>query len=209
MGTVTRLVGLVPAAALALACASPVSRVELLPAAAERPLEKIVLLPLDLPSGGRVSSARDAVGPDASEVVTGRVLEALVESGRFRVIPPGDVRVALAGLAPNAPVQDVREQLVRSFGPDALLRGRVRRYDGRGSGGQPAAVSFDLELRAADGTLLWTGSYDETQRGLSEDPGSFARVSARGFRFVDAEALAGFGARELVRQLPGNAVAGR
>jgi len=84
MGTVTRLVGLVPAAALALACASPVSRVELLPAAAERPLEKIVLLPLDLPSGGRVSSARDAVGPDASEVVTGRVLEALVE----RTMPP-------------------------------------------------------------------------------------------------------------------------
>jgi hypothetical protein len=198
------------ACAVALGCLSPVSRVELYPETAQRgPIAKVVLLPLELPSANRVSSARDTVDPAAAELVTARVLEALVQSGRFTVIPPGDVRLAIAELGERVSIQQLREKVVSSFKPDALLLGRVRRFDERDGGERPAAVSFDLELRATDGALLWTGSYDETQRSLSEDLGSLGRASERGFRWVSADALASFGARELVRQLPQSGVGAR
>jgi hypothetical protein len=117
--------------------------------------------------------------------------------------------VALNELRQPATMQEVREKVTTAFSPDALLLGRVRRFDERKGGEQPAAVGFDLELRAPDGALLWSGSYDETQRSLSEDLGSFGRASERGFRWVSADALASYGARELVRQLPQNGVGAR
>ena len=153
---------------------------------------RLVLLPL--------SAASDRVPEDAPELVTSRVLEALVQQIWCLVIPPTEV--ALAARAGGVIAGD---RLIALFAPDAVLRGVVTRYagtatvDGRATG--PATVAFDLRLELPDGTLIWSGTYDERQRHLTEDVGSFARARRRGFRWVLPETLAAFGATGLVERL--------
>jgi hypothetical protein len=58
-----------------------------------------------------------------------------------------------------------------------------------------------MQLRAPEGTLLWRGVYDETQRSISEDLGGFSVARERGFRWLSAEELSEFGARQLVNSM--------
>lgn len=178
-------------AALALGCATPIS-VEISENEPEAPaIRKLVVLPFTnapVPGG--------TVQGDGDVVVTTRVLQALTQETRFDVVPPGEAaRVGPAGSTPTG------AELKKQFGVDAILTGVVRRYIERvgGPGGamKPASVWFAMEIRTPDGKLLWSGSYDETQRGLSEDLGSFKRAWERGFRWVTAADLAGYGARQL------------
>jgi hypothetical protein len=186
--------------ALFLACSSPI-RVESLAAMSERPIHKLAVVPFEpqipLTAGGPAD--------EAATYVTSRVLESLSDQERFVVIPPGEVLHALgargqSGL-PSAP-DEIGGSLAATFGVDALVFGQVRRFNKRTGGAKgasrPASVRFDMELRGEDGALLWRGVYDETQRSISEDLGSFSLAMSRGFRWVTAEELAGYGARELV-----------
>jgi len=179
---------------LALGCAAPFST-ELRAPTAPPILRKVVILPFasDPAPGG-------SVAVDAAAVVATRVLEAMTQETRLEIVPPGEA-ARVRGVAEVPSGEELRGQ----FGSDAVLTGSVRRYVERsgGSGGssRPAAVWFSLELRSADGELLWSGTYNETQRALSEDLGSFGRAWQRGFRWVTAADLAGYGARELVRAL--------
>jgi hypothetical protein len=189
----TRL-GLALLLGLALACAAPVST-QLREPRSPPTLRKLVVLPFasDPAPGGTVES-------DAAAVVATRVLEALTQETDFEVVPPGDAaRVADVGRANSG------EELRRLFGSDAVLTGVVRRYversGGPGGASRPAAVWFGLELRTLDGEVLWSGSYDETQRALSDDLGSLGRAWQRGFRWVTAADLASYGARKLVQEL--------
>ena len=179
---------------LALGCAVPVSsRIrELDPMPT---LRKLVILPFaaDPVRGG-------AVEDDATAVVATRMVEALTQDTDLEIVPPEEA-VRARGQAGEASGAELR----RLFGSDAILSGVVRRYiersGGPGGSSRPASVWFSLELRTPEGELLWSGTYDETQRGLSEDLGSLGRAWQRGFRFVTAADLAGYGAHQLVRSL--------
>jgi hypothetical protein len=179
---------------LALGCAAPIS-IQLPDVQQPYAVHKIVLLPFTsepVPGG--------SVEGDAAAVVTTRVLQALTQETRLDIVPPGEaVRVSAAGKTPSG--VELRQQ----FGVDAILTGVVHRYVERigGPSGamKPASVWFSLDLRTPDGTPLWSGTYEESQRALSEDLGSFSRAWDRGFRWVTAADLAGYGARQLSRSL--------
>jgi hypothetical protein len=179
---------------LALACAAPVST-QLREPRSPPTLRKLVVLPFasDPAPGGTVES-------DAAAVVATRVLEVLMQETGFEIVPPGEA-ARVHGLGGPAGGEELR----RLFGSDAVLTGVVRRYVERSGGpagaSRPAAVWFGLELRTPDGELLWSGVYDETQRALSDDLGSLGRAWQRGFRWVTAADLAGYGARKLVQAL--------
>lgn len=141
--------------------------------------------------------------PDAARVVTARVLEALAGVADLDVVPPEEVeRTVAAKLDPAVAVPALHSR----FGVDGVLSGVVKRFVTRvGSEAgvtRPASVWLQLELRDPTGAVVWRGSYDETQRSLTEDLGSFSRARERGFRWVSAEELAAYGARELVASLP-------
>jgi hypothetical protein len=141
-----------------------------------------------------------AANADAAAVVTTRFLQAMTQESSFEIVPP-DEAARVPGILGPAGGELVRRQ----FGADAILTGVVRRYvertGGPGGTSRPAAVWFRLELRSPDGVLLWSGVYDETQRALSEDLGSLGRAWQRGFRWVTAADLAGYGANRLARAL--------
>ncbi len=178
----------------ALACATPVST-EVREPKVPPILRKVVILPFasEPAPGGSVAA-------DGAAVVATRVLQAMTQETELQVISPDE-----AARARGASDSPTGEELRSLFGCDAVLTGTVRRYvertGGPGGSSRPAAVWFSLELRSPDGELLWSGAYNETQRALSEDLGSFGRAWQRGFRWVPAAELAAYGARELVREL--------
>jgi hypothetical protein len=169
--------------AAALGCATPIAST-LYQAPESGPVKKIALVPL---------------ADDETGVVTARLLQALNEETDLEVIGPGDALKAGDGRTPTA------AELQRDFGVDALVTGTVRRFQERqgGSSGveRPAAVWFTLELRSVSGRLLWSGVYQEQQEALSDNLFMFNLAWQRGFRWVTAEELATYGARELSRAM--------
>jgi hypothetical protein len=177
-----------------LGCAPPIWTEVATP---EQPpvVRKVAMLPLigDPAPGGTVDD-------DAVAVVNTRVLQALTEETNLEIIPPDKT-----SLVPGAADRKGGDALRKTFGADAVLTGVVRRFVERSGGptgsSRPSAVWFTLELRTTDGALLWSGTYNETQAALSDDLGSFRRAWQRGFQWVTAADLAGYGARQLARAL--------
>jgi hypothetical protein len=131
-----------------------------------------------------------------------------VADSPFEVIPPAEVARVLSpsGTLVVKPLPtEIGPMLSHTFGVDAILYGHILRYSERQGGERgsqrPAAVWFELELRTPEGLVLWKGTYNETQQGLTDDLLSFRRAMQRRFRFVSADALAAYGARKLVREL--------
>ncbi len=204
--------GLVGLCALLLfgACAKPVTVHTFDPSRAYA-VNRIGIMPVEIaptPSGGELR-----VDEDGSRVVASRLVEALTIWSGIPFAPPEALahwlKADLDSRQPRCPAGGdplcSSRALASAFGVDALLFVNLQRYrarvGSRASARRPAAVWFDLELRTPDGVLLWRGIYDETQRGLSEDLGSFQRAYQRRFRWVSAETLASYGSGELVRQL--------
>jgi hypothetical protein len=178
--------------------------VESLAGTSERPIRKLAVIPFE----PQIPLAEAWAADEAATYVTSRVLEALSDQEQFVVIPPGEVLHALGARGqsslPSEP-GEIGRALAATFGVDALVLGQVRRFNKRTGGAKgasrPASVRVDAELRGGDGSLLWRGVYDETQRSVSEDVGTFSLAMSRGFRWVTAEELAGYGARELVEAM--------
>jgi len=189
-----RALVLAAAVGLLLGCAVPIST-QLREPQPPPAIRKIVILPFasDPVAGASADS-------EAAAVVTTRFLQAMTQASSFEIVPP-DEAVRVPGVLGPAG----GELLRRQFGADAILTGVVRRYvertGGPGGTNQPAAVWFQLELRAPGGVLLWSGVYNETQRALSEDLGSLGRAWQRGFRWVTAADLAVYGANRLALAL--------
>jgi hypothetical protein len=184
---------LVALLAAALGCATPIAST-LYEAPQTGPVKRIAVLPLVMdPAAGVAAEASGA------PIITARLVEALNEETSLEVIPPEDALRSGGGRRPNP------GDLKRDFGVDAIVTGTVRRYserEGSASGvTRPAAVWFELELRSVSGELLWSGVYEERQEALSDNFLTLGMAWKRGFRWVTAEDLAKYGARELARAL--------
>jgi hypothetical protein len=189
-------------AALACASASPVA-IESLPGPEPgRAVKRIAVAP------PVVSPRAGIVEADAISVIGSRVVEALAAHPEIEYVTPDEVALWLEqrglSLATSDP-QQLGGELARTFGADAVLYAIVHDYVSRIGGEhgatRPAVVGFDLELRLPEGTRIWAGSYREEQQSLSDDVLSLPRAAERRFTWLDAPALAAYGARELVRSL--------
>ena len=192
-----------PVALLVAGCTSVVYSE--LPRASDHKVTLVAVVPMSFePFGPRdVLTGEEAMV--ASETVTARVASALVQWGGLEAVPPGDIQLWLQNVSAPSNLRRLGSELSSAFGVDAIMTGRVRRYSAREGGprgaSRPASVWFDVGLRTTGGELLWEASYDEVQRSVSEDPGSFARWRERGFRWVTPEELSRYGARELMQEL--------
>lgn len=201
MAALTRpLAALLGALALGCASASPVTS-ELVPGAGMR-VNRIAVPPLLVdPHGQRVEA-------DAAQMIGSRLVEALAAQSELSYVGPDEVEIWFSqrGLSVrDTDPQRLGGELAHAFGSDAVLFGVVHGYSSRVGGPhgatRPASVWFDLELRAADGARLWTGTYHERQESLSENLFSLPLAWERGFEWLDAPNLAAYGARELVQAL--------
>jgi hypothetical protein len=175
------------------------------------PITRIAVAPLRA-TGGLAQQRESATGvaPHVATALVGRYLsEALARRG-IAVVPAEDVGRVLATQVPSYERRVPREvaRLVAvEFGADAVLLGAVTRFrerSGQAAGTMhPAAVGFEVTLYTAPGAQrLWNAVFSETQQALSENVLSTYRYPGGGTRWLTAEELAQWGARETVAAIP-------
>jgi hypothetical protein len=191
------------------ACSTGYLQSQLAPHASLPMHARIAVLPV-VPiarSSGEEMSGAGQVAPGAEAVVARELYDTLEQQSDFDIVPRVSVDQALAELGepPSTPV--AVQALASKLGAEAVLRCVItlfrERIGSHLSVSQPAAVGLDLWLyNGRDGRLLWTGSYHEVQRSLTEEVRTFPLYWERGARWLTAEELSGYAVTELVKTLP-------
>lgn len=129
------------------------------------------------PLSGRVFTTGEVSGDAAAWFETAVTTRAGALK-RFRVLPPDNALGVMSTLTANRDENPLDRtlwlQAGASLGADAVLIGFLYRFDERVGSKyaveKPASVAFELYLMGrADGRVLWSGRYEETQKSLSEN----------------------------------------
>ncbi len=190
-------------------------------------MEKLLILPVRDMSAvyGAGESVRCPVC--GSVVMTGEVAEgateflgdslytALKSKGDFELVPPGQAQGVLSNLLyGDTGTLSERALLVetgRALNADAVLAGYIFRFreriGTRYAVKSPASVAFDIHLiRVADGRVLWSGQFNETQKSLSEDLLHLETFLKRKARWITAPEMAQAGLEHILQSLSSYAV---
>jgi hypothetical protein len=160
---------------------------------------------LAIPPDVHPQSKKTMVVPGyAAEKVTELFWGRLQDWKGIRVVSPGDSAKASSanGAATGVRPEQVAAAVANRLKVDAALVGLVSAYQERvGSrmgANPPATVGFHAKVVAADGEVLWVGSYYERQRPMTEDLMGFLKRWA----FVSAAELAEYGVDEVLKEFP-------
>lgn len=98
-------------------------------------------------------------------------------------------------------------QAGKRAGADAVLIGHIFRFNerkgNRASVESPASVAYDLHLIDVEtGRILWSASFDETQRPLTDNILEIGTFMKRGASWVTAEELAQGGLETMLQRFP-------
>jgi TolB-like protein len=142
---------------------------------------------------------------DPGDVLIRLVYLEMARMPNWQIVSDNEVREVGENVAPGNGLARMRKigELVYA---DAVITGRVRRYRervGNEIGVKSAAsVAFTLELvDVRRGDVVWSTSFDETQKGLSENILALGDIGWRGIRWLTAEQLTQDGVRKVVTQL--------
>ncbi|MEE8430762.1 MAG: hypothetical protein V3S16_05895 [Candidatus Desulfatibia sp.] len=187
-------------------------------------MEKLLILPLrDMSAvyGAGVSVRCPVCG---SIVMTGEVAEgameflsdslysALKNKGDFELVPSGQAQGVLSKLLHgDADTLSERALLVetgQALNADAVLAGYIYRFrervGTRYAVKSPASVAFDIHLiRVADGRVLWSGQFNETQKSLSEDLLHLETFLKRKASWITAREMAQAGLEDILQSFSG------
>ncbi len=123
MGALNTRLAVAALALVLLACTTPI-RTTTLGRGAAAPLVKLALVSAE--PAPNFSGDGDIEPALAAQIVTGRVLQALLELRTFEVIPPGEVAAVLAG-SPGLDPLGSNVRLNGTFGVQGVLRVKVSR----------------------------------------------------------------------------------
>jgi hypothetical protein len=142
---------------------------------------------------------------DANELLMQLVHSAMGALPGWQIISESELKEISAGVPRTNDMAQLKKigELVYA---DAVMTGRMLRYRERVGGElgvqSPASVAFTLELIDVQrGDVIWSGRFDETQKGLSENIFSLGDIRERGLRWLTAEQLAQDGVRKIINQL--------
>jgi len=154
----------------------------------------------------------EPVSHDVVKKMTAFLFDSLVAEKKYILIPPGQAKGAFSNIVDldrNMAISTVKiiQEVGKTFGANAVLIGYISRWREReGSDyaiNRPASVAFDLNLVSpADGTVLWRGRFDKTQRSLFENLFDFSTFKEGGGRWMTADKLAMCGLKKLLTEMP-------
>lgn len=169
----------------------------------------VAVAPFRLTGPLKEADGAEAPGPAAAALVAQRLADALAERG-VSVVPPeavaGELNLERAS-GEKLDAASAARRVAEAFGADGLALGSLWRYEersGRAGGSlRAAAVGFEVTLHAApSGEALWSAIFDERQQALTDNLFNAARYPGGGFRWLTAEELAAWGARETAGAAP-------
>lgn len=163
-----------------------------------KPLSQLVLNARGLPQG-------------TDEIMNRIVSQALKVRFQDRVVSTDHVAEAYqAVLMDDQALDTPRKRAIRlgeALEANLVMVGAVWRYREKGvfaeSPDSPASVGFALYLVDVEtGARLWRGSFDGTQKTLSQDVIGSLKQLNMGLRWLSAEELAQYGLKSVLRKLP-------
>lgn len=223
LGKSTRLLKIVPLLCIILLSACKSQVVAPKNEATPYEIEKLLILPFQDMSGlyGEEASVRcelcgkvfttGRVEQGADALLTEHLIELMKSRTGFELLSGSTVRRVGSGMLSGKRAEKSELGLIletgRDLGADGVMVGHLYRFVER-SGNRlsvesPASVAFDIDIvRVADGAVIWGGSFDETQEGLSEDLFKLDQFLKRKGGWVTAEELGVHGLESLVGRLP-------
>ncbi len=159
---------------------------------------------------GRFCYEEAGLKHDADRILTQMIQEKLLQRYESRAVPMEVVEKVYNGIRPGFDEKTPLEIVLEAgadLNVDYMLVGNVWRYQERIGGDygvdQPASVAFTLYLVSVeDKEAVWSRTFAETQKSLSENllkAGDFFR---RGARWLTARELAKDGLDELMKTFP-------
>jgi hypothetical protein len=169
-----------------------------------------VLPPIESPEPRRAaipSAPAESKNPerDAPEILARIVYSVMSAMPNWQIVSDSEVREISQPLAGMSEAERMR-RLGEMVYADAVIIPRVRRYRERvgdeWGAKSPASVAFVLDLvDVRRGDVIWSATYDETQKSLSENIFALGDIGTRGVRWLSAEQLAQEGVKKAVGQL--------
>lgn len=128
---------------------------------------------------------------------------------RFELISPSQARgvySALVDSQSSANELEILKRIGKAFAADGVLAGYLYRWRERVGRDYavrtPASVAYDLYLiRPSDGSVLWKGVFDVTQKSLSENLLEMDTFLEGGGKWMTADELADTGLKRLFKKL--------
>jgi TolB-like protein len=142
---------------------------------------------------------------DSAEILA-RITHSVMNSlPNWQIVSDSEVREVSQTISATGEAARLR-QLGEMVYADAVMIARVRRFRERvgdeWGAKSPASVALVLELvDVRRGDVVWSASFDETQKSLSENIFAIGDIGARGVRWLTAEQLAQEGVKKAVAQL--------
>jgi hypothetical protein len=173
------------------------------------PLEKqgnTVICPL---CGIGYSSGKILKGSE--KIVEDVFVEKLHELKAVKLIPPDKVQGVYKRIASESlkePLLNILKKVGHELGADVLVVGYVYRYTEREgykySAEHPASVFFEIHLiKTSDGSIIWRGLFDKTQKSLMEDVFQISSFFKGGGKWMTARQLTKQGMDEIFKTFPG------
>lgn len=179
-------------------------------------IKRVVVLPFDIPSNAPFGLVKEGKIEDGSvEKLSTFTEDRLKSFGCFDVVSWEQVVERLQYEDMGKVLVDAKRgykdeivKIAKIFKADAVLMGYITKYserEGKEYGSmKPASVSFSLFLYSGnDGSLLWNGSYRETQQALLDNLFNMGLYFKRGFKWLSADELAQWGLKEVLKNFPG------
>jgi hypothetical protein len=155
-------------------------------------------------SGGKIEKG-------AEKLVQESFIDKLRDFNQVKVMPPEKVmavynRVVAESL--KKPLLDVLTKVGTELQADIIVVGYVYRYTERigydYSVERPASVAFEIRLlNVKDGSTIWRGVFDKTQKSLMEDLFQTSSFFKGGAKWLTASQLAKLGIDEIFKTFPG------
>lgn len=148
--------------------------------------------------------------PGDDTYMTNQLLTYVKANTTYTLIPPGageGVRSQILAESLNIPERDLLLEMGRKLGADAVLSGTIFRFRQRVGTSygvdSPASVAFSVYLlRVADGRMIWSGHFDETQKPLSENLLQLPTFVKRGGVWLTAQELSQSGLNKVMVTFP-------
>lgn len=145
------------------------------------------------------------VAKGGADFLNSRMRELLSKHKQFKFISAGHLR-KIQPDRENMPELRLLAVTGKKLEADAVLTGHIYRYKDRVGGSysvkSPASVAFDMHLiRVADGRLLWSAHFDETQKALTDDLFQISSFLERDGQWVTADQMAEAGLKHLTEAI--------
>jgi hypothetical protein len=160
-----------------------------------------------------ISSVICQTGPiegEAEAFLTMQLFAHIRDKTDYTLIPPvvaEGIRFKIISRNIGISPRDLLMEMGKEAKADAVLGATLYRFRQRVGGvlsvESPASVGFGVHLiRMADGRLLWSRHFDETQQSLSEDLFKLGTFVQRGGGWLSAEDLATAGLKQIMTDFP-------